>query len=83
MFTINLLSQSWAPKNALSKYEEALKMKLDSPELQKHLIDTGRKLANAYQSRSDTQKRDKIIQLVEPLDSNFKQSLEDKCWWVS
>ncbi len=65
------------PKNALSKYEEALKIKLDSPELQKRLIDTGRKLANAYQSRSDTQKRDKIIQLVEPLDSNFKQSLEE------
>ena len=64
------------PKNALSKYEEALKIKLDSPELQKRLIDTGRKLANTYQSRSDTQKRDKIIQLVEPLDSNFKQSLE-------
>lgn len=64
------------PKNALSKYEEALKIKLDSPELQKRLIDTGRKLANAYQSRNDTQKRDKIVQLVEPLDSNFKQSLE-------
>ena len=65
------------PKNALSKYEEALKIKLDSAELQKRLIDTGRKLANTYQSRNDTQKRDKIIQLVEPLDSNFKQSLEE------
>ena len=65
------------PKNALSKYEEALKMKLDSPELQKHLIDTGRKLANTYQSHNDTQKRDKIVQLVEPLDNNFKQSLEE------
>ena len=65
------------PKNALSKFVEALKIQLDSSELQKRLIDTGRKLANAYQSRSDTQKRDKIIQLVEPLDSNFKQSLEE------
>lgn len=65
------------PKNALSKYEEAMKNKLDFPELQKRLIDTGSKLANAYQSRNDTQKRDKIIQLVEPLDSNFKQSLEE------
>lgn len=64
------------PKNALSKYEQALKIQLDSPELQKRLINTGRKLAKVYQSRNDTQKRDKIIQLVEPLDSNFKQSLE-------
>lgn len=64
------------PKNALSKYEQALKIDLKSPELQKLLIDTGRKLAITCQSRNDTQKRDKIIQLVEPLDSNFKQSLE-------
>ncbi len=65
------------PKNALSKYEQALKNKLDSTEFLKRLIDTGRKLANTYQSRNDIQKRDKIIQLVEPLDSNFKQSLEE------
>lgn len=65
------------PKNALSKYEEAMKIDLKSPELQKRLIDTGRKLAITYQSRNDTQKRDKIIQLVEPLDNNFKQSLEE------
>lgn len=65
------------PKNALSKYEEALKIQPISPELQKHLIDTGRKLANIYQSRNDIQKRDKIIQLVEPLDGNFKQSLAE------
>lgn len=63
------------PKNALSKYEQAMKNRLDTPELQKRLIDTGRKLAITYQSSNDTQKRDKIIQLVEPLDSNFKQSL--------
>ena len=51
------------PKNALSKYEQAMKNKLDNPELLKRLIDTGRKLANTYQSRNDTQKRDKIINL--------------------
>lgn len=65
------------PKNALAKYEQALKIKPEKPELQKHLIDTGKKLANIYQARNDIQKRDKIIQLVETLESSYKESLNN------
>ncbi len=64
------------PKNALAKYEQALKLKPENPELQKHLIDTGKKLANIYQSRNDIPKRDKIIQIVETLESSFNDSIK-------
>ncbi len=63
------------PKNALLTFQKALNLKPDSPELKNRLVETGRKLANIYYSRNDKEKRDKIIQWVEPLDSNFKESL--------
>ncbi len=61
------------PKNALAKFEQALKNNPNKPELQKLLIDTGRKLANIYQSRNDIQKRDKVKQLIQPLESSFDE----------
>ncbi len=64
------------PKNALAKYEQALKLKPENPELKKHLIDTGKKLANIYQSRNDIPKRDKIIQIVETLESSFDEVMK-------
>ena len=64
------------PKNAMAKYQQALSTKPETTELQKLLVETGRKLANQFQKRNDTKNRDTIIQWVEPLDSNFKDSLE-------
>lgn len=63
------------PKNALSTFQKAVNLKPDTPELKTRLVETGRKLANIYQSRTDKENRDKIIQWVEPLDSGFKESL--------
>ena len=64
------------PKNAMEKYRQALKAKPYTPELQAHLIDTGRWLANQFHKRNDTDSYDTIIRWVTALDSNFRESLE-------
>ena len=63
------------PKNALAMFQKALTHRDETEELKTHLVNTARTLVNIYQSRNDTEKRDKIIQWIEPLDGNFKDSL--------
>ncbi len=63
------------PKNALAMFQKALTHKLETAELTTHLVETCRKLANIYQSCNDTANREKIIRWLEPLDSNFKDSI--------
>ena len=55
------------PKNAMEKYRQALKAKPYTPELQTHLIDTGRWLANQFQKRNDTDSYETIIRWVTAL----------------
>ena len=64
------------PQNAMEKYRQALKAKPYTPELQAHLIDTGRWIANQFHRRNDTDSYDTIIRWATALDSNFRESLE-------
>ena len=64
------------PKNAMKKYQQALKAKPYTPELQSVLIDTGKQLANQFQKRNDTESYDTIMRWVEELDGDPKMSPE-------
>ena len=64
------------PKNAMEKYRQALKAEPYTPELQAHLIDTGKWIANQFHKRNDTDSYETIIRWATALDSNFKELIE-------
>ena len=64
------------PKNAMEKYQEALRVKPYAPKSRDLLIETGKQLANWYQKRNDIDSHEAIIRWATALDSNFKESLE-------
>ena len=64
------------PKNAMEKYQEALRVKPYAPKSKDLLIETGKQLANWYQKRNDINSHEAIVRWATELDSNFKESLE-------
>jgi tetratricopeptide (TPR) repeat protein len=64
------------PKNAMKKYQQALKAKPYTPELRTVLTDTGKQLANQFQKRNDTVSYDTIMRWVTELNSDPKISPE-------
>ena len=64
------------PKNAMEKYQEALRVKPYAPKSRDLLIETGKQLANWYQKRNDVDRHEAIVRWTTELDSNFKESLE-------
>lgn len=64
------------PKNAMKKYEQALKAKPYTPELRSVLIETGKQLANQFQKRNDTVNHDTIMQCVAELNGDANASSE-------
>ena len=64
------------PKNAMEKYQEALRVKPYAPKSKDLLIETGKQLANWYQKRNNIDRHEAIVRWATELDSNFKESLE-------
>ena len=64
------------PKNAMGKYQQALKAKPYTPTLRDLLLDTGRQLAKQFHKQNNTDGYETIIRWATELDSNFKESLE-------
>ena len=64
------------PKNAMEKYQQALKAKPYTPELRTVLTDTGKQLANQFQKRNDTVSYDTIMRWITELNSDPKTSPE-------
>lgn len=64
------------PKNAIAKYQQVLKANPQASQLKTLLIETGRKLANIFETRNDTKNRDTIIQQVKMLDSTITDAFE-------
>ena len=64
------------PKNAMEKYQEALRVKPYALKSKDLLIETGKQLANWYQKRNDINSHEAIVRWATVLDSNFKESLE-------
>ncbi|MCG9132795.1 tetratricopeptide repeat protein [Candidatus Poribacteria bacterium] len=64
------------PKNAMKKYQQALKAKPYTPELRTLLTDTGKQLANQFQKRNDTVNYDTIMRWITELNSDPKTSPE-------
>ena len=60
------------PKNAMEKYEQALKAKPYTPELRTVLIDTGKQLADWFQKRNDIDRHAAIIRWTAELGSPVK-----------
>ena len=63
------------PKNAMEKYQQALRVKPYAPKSKDLLIETGKQLANWYQKRNDIDSHEAIVRWATALDSNFKESL--------
>ena len=62
------------PKDAIEKYEQALKAKPYTPELRTVLIDTGKQLANRFQKQNDTERYNTITHWVTELDNKPKNN---------
>ena len=58
------------PKNAMEKYQEALRVKPYAPKSRDLLIETGKQLANWYQKRNDIDSYEAIVRWITELDTN-------------
>ena len=73
---VHCLMNRKEPKNAMEKYQQALKVKPYTPKSRDMLIETGKQLATWFQKRNDIDSYEAIIRRATALDSNFKESLE-------
>ena len=67
---VRCLMNRKAPKNAMEKYQEALRVKPYAPKSRDLLIETGKQLANWYQKRNDIDSYEAIVRWITELDTN-------------